>query len=110
MDRRQSRLPCVRLPFKNELVTSWLERVASVYGGTWQELCISTNRAELAVVRDFKVPLAVIEQLSAITAVDAKVIRMLDLRRRYPKQRVTRFMCHPVTKLAAPDFLRRMLL
>jgi hypothetical protein len=102
--REGKTLSLVREPFPDELLTSWLDRTASLYGLSWTELCAATSAGPLSTGSDYKLSGERIGYLSTVTSIDAAVIRSLDLWRKFPRQPVTRFMCHPDTKVAAPDY------
>ena len=96
-------LPIIRQPFQNELITSWLDRVASVYGLSWSRLSNEIgDRAQS--IGDYKATPRQISFLAKMTRMEKGVIRALDLARKFPGQQVERFQCHPDTKLSAPDF------
>jgi hypothetical protein len=65
---------------------------------------MAIDAGPLSAAGDHKLTKEQIERLSAVTSIDAAVIRSLDLWRRFQGQPVTRFMCHPDTKVAAPDY------
>jgi hypothetical protein len=98
------RLPFVRPPFADELLTSWLERVACVYGRPWDDLFWEINVENLSPIRDYRGTPKQFNLLSQITSTDVDVIKGLDLARKFPGHPITRFQCHPDTKVAAPDF------
>lgn len=96
-------LPIVRQPFPNELVSSWLGRVATLYGCSWPAL-FKSNFPRPPSIRDYKADANQAAFLSRATRVEAEAIRRLDLFCQFPKQPVRRFICRADTKLAAPDF------
>ncbi len=97
-------LPFVRQPFSDELITSWRERTAALYGRSWATLAADINAESLSLVGDYKVGQEEISGIAKIFDLDAAVIANLDLARRFPRYEVTRFICHPDTKMAAPDY------
>lgn len=98
-------LPFVRQPFENELTTSWLDRVASLYGVSWSGLMGKSNVLSLRLpIRDYGMHPKQLALLAKAMRVEEALIRQLDLARKFHGQSVERFQCHPDTKLAAPDY------
>jgi TniQ len=97
-------LPFARRPFRNELVSSWLSRVACAYGTSWPQLSREIDAHGLLPIGDYGGTDEQFEFLAALTGTDVAIVRGLDLASRFPEQPVRRFLCHPRTKLAAPDY------
>jgi hypothetical protein len=96
-------LPFTRRPYPNELLTSWLGRIAALYGTSWQSLFRDLNVRNLPEVRDYGTSPKTLAFLAAITRNELQNIQSLDLARRFPQQPVTRFLCHPQERLAVSD-------
>ena len=94
-------LPMVRQPYPDELISSWLARVASAYGATWGTLC-RDNGFPHAVDHDNRPE--VFLGLENLTRVPRQTIEALDLAKRFPGQPLHRFSCHAETRRAVVDF------
>ena len=95
------RLPFTKKPYPNELMSSWLGRIAAIYHTTWQGISAANG---YPYIGDYDLKDDTIEFLSALTSIDSDEIRQIDPARRFPFTPVTRFLCHPVTGRADPDF------
>ncbi len=91
----------VRQPYPDELISSWLARVASAYGAMWGELC-RDNGFPNAV--DHGNPREVLLGLENLTRIPWRTIEALDLAKRFPRQPLHRFSCHLGTRQAVADF------
>jgi TniQ len=90
----------VREPYPDELISSWLARVASMYGATWDELCRDNGFPEAV---DYGNEPAALKELAKLTRMPGRKIEALDLAKRFPRQPLHRFACYLETRQAVAD-------
>lgn len=91
----------VRVPYKNELLSSWISRVISFYGVEWAEVREERGYPDIP---DFGLTDEVRDFLVSYTAVNPEILAQMDLAEKFKGAPITRFVCHPHSRKAFPDF------
>jgi hypothetical protein len=96
-------LPYVPKPFQNEILHSWLERIACNYGMDWKQLATVQGAAYLNIP-DFNVPPETRQFLATIGNVDRRLVTKLDLAQAFRTQPRRRFILHARSRQAIPAY------
>ena len=102
-------LPFARRPYRNEILRSWLSRLACVYGTSWESLYADVDQWNLPRIADYGGTDRQFQFLGALTRLPPTTIKRLDLSHRFRGQPLRRFLYRSPRRRSGSQFLRGLL-